>query len=94
MDIFSNTNLLDGVGAPVMLFSTTLPDIVSLAETAWDTIPWEDRGAPRRECFFSETSNPYTYGAGAGRRTYWPKTAPDWLGALTRAAEELCMARF
>lgn len=34
---------------------------------------WVNRdGAPRDECFFSVTGEPYTYGRGPGERTYYP----------------------
>lgn len=93
--IFSNTNIAT-CAAPVELFSSAASKEVvkSWADDAWLNFPWEDRGAPRRECFFSEKGEPYTYGSGAGARTYYPKAAPLMLEELTRAAEELCGCRF
>lgn len=95
MTIFRSSNAL-AAAAPVALFETALDAaaVDAWATNAWTGFPWEDRGAPRRECFFSDTGAPYTYGAGAGARTYWPKEAPGWLAELTRAAEEACGCRF
>lgn len=95
--MFSLNNALVGaVAAPVSLLASTVDpiDTSALAETAWEKFPWEDRGAPRRECFFSTIGRPYTYGSGMGIRTYWPKPAPEVMAALTRAAEEACGCRF
>lgn len=95
--IFSTNNLLgEAIAAPVTLLASTLDasKLAELAATAWDTFPWEDRGAPRRECFFSSKGAPYTYGSGMGRRTYWPKPAPEMMDALTRAAEKACGCAF
>lgn len=40
----------------------------------WDTLPWEKReDAPRRECWMNDPGKPYTYGRGAGERTYNPQ---------------------
>ena len=94
--LFSNTNALTNVNAPVSLFESIADPawVAALAASAWENFPWEDRGAPRRECFFSERGEPYTYGSGAGARTYYPKTTPWMMQALTRAAEEACGCRF
>ena len=92
MSIFSSIDTAGAFGAPIKLFTSTMAEdaIKALADSAWTDFPWEDRGAPRRECFFSNKGEPYTYGRGAGMRTYWPKTAPEMLAALTTAAEDAC----
>lgn len=97
MNIFSSSDMLKGsVRAPVELYASTLDRSVlnAWADDAWNAFPWEDRGAPRRECFFSSIGDPYTYGSGAGKRTYYPKEAPEIMEALTKAAEEACGTRF
>ena len=97
MSIFSTNDRLAGsVRAPVRLFdSAVATDLIEAwANDAWMNFPWEDRGAPRRECFFSALGKPYTYGSGAGERTYWPKPAPDAMAELTAAAETACGCRF
>ena len=97
MNIFSTTNSASGsILAPVSLFNSAIKteEVEALADSAWNTFPWEDRGAPRRECFFSAKGEPYTYGSGAGMRTYWPKEAPEMMAALTKAAEEACGCKF
>lgn len=102
MNTFSSIDMIAGkVMAPVALFESALSkdEIARLADSTWNTFPWEDRGAPRRECFFSSKGDAYTYGSGAGARTYWPKEAPGMMAELTAAAEaasgckfELCFA--
>ena len=97
MNMFSTTNSAAGsILAPVSLFNSAInaEKVEALADSAWNTFPWEDRGAPRRECFFSAKGEPYTYGSGAGMRTYWPKEAPEMMAALTKAAEEACGCTF
>ena len=95
MNIFDNTNVAD-VAAPISLFLTAADKnmVNAWAENAWNTFPWEDRGAPRRECFFSTIGAPYTYGSGAGARTYWPKPAPAMMAELTKMVEDMCGCTF
>lgn len=99
--MFITENTLTGLNAPALLYRSSLAGahLDALAASAWDAFPWEDRGAPRRECFFSSLGLPYSYGTGVGRRTYHPKAAPAIMAELTRAAEaaagcafELCFA--
>ena len=95
--MFTTTNILAGKSkAPVSLYESTL-DAKALgcfAEEAWLDFPWEDRGAPRRECFFSALGKPYTYGSGLGIRTYWPKDAPLMMSGLTAEAESATASKF
>ena len=44
----------------------------TIFEKLKNEIPWEQRDAPRKECFFSLYKDTYTYGKGAGIRTYYP----------------------
>lgn len=41
-------------------------------EHFWNNLPWEQRDAPRRECYFNEANRTYTYGKGQGVRSYEP----------------------
>ena len=50
----------------------------------WDTLEWERRpDAPRREDWQNDYGVPYTYGRGAGKRTYeakpWDYVARRWM---------------
>lgn len=55
---------------------TYRPDFIGnhhtdLFHALWNGLPWERRnGAPRRECWMNDYALPYTYGKGAGERTY------------------------
>lgn len=55
------------------------PNFLKLGDSAgalmFNDMPWEDRTEARRECFFSLRDEPYTYGTGAGERTYIPVPA-------------------
>ena len=83
--------------APVRYIPNFLsdPDAVLLQLTALD---WERRdGTPRSEYYINDYPEPYTYGAGRGRRTYLPKPKPpevasmqDALRALTGHLLEVC----
>ena len=90
---FDSINVLAGkVSAPVSLFASMAPAeiVAAWAESAWSGFAWEQRDAPRRECFFSSVGKPYSYGSGAGLRTYWPAPAPAMLAGLTAAAQAAC----
>lgn len=95
--MFDNINALAGKNSsPVALYNSTLDkaSLDALAMAAWADFPWEDRGAPRRECFFSSLGKPYTYGSGEGTRTYYPKSAPMVMSELTKNAENLLGCSF
>ena len=50
-------------------------DAEELATTLWllrMVVTWGEHGAPRKEAFFNRKGTPYTYGRGAGERTYYP----------------------
>lgn len=57
----------------------------------WDNLPWEQRDAPRLECFFSDRGEPYTYGEGRGMRTYIPH--PEW-DVMAKNVQQLAEAQF
>jgi len=45
-----------------------------------DNLPWERRSdAPRFECWMTDLAVPYSYGRGAGLRTYTPNPMPDYV---------------
>lgn len=67
----------------------------ALFKHLWNELPWEDRGAPRREVFFNDNGQPYTYGSGRGERTYAPH--PEWnhvVREIQRKAEALFGCKF
>ena len=95
MTILLAENLIKNTKAPVSLYGDLLGDRVNtVANTLWDTVPWERRDAPRRECFFSTLGLPYTYGTGAGEWTYVPREAPSVFRELTELVENICGNRF
>lgn len=70
----------------------------SLFEKLWADLPWERReDAPRRECWMNDWGKPYTYGRGAGMRTYIPQPwnadvlhIRDMIAVITGTAFEGC----
>lgn len=63
---------------------TYVPSFVSepavAFEALWNNLAWERRGStPRREYYCNDAGVPYTYGSGAGIRTYEPNT---WTSAI------------
>lgn len=90
MNTFNDTNLLAGKSlAPAALYTSALNSdwLAETANTLWASDDWEDRGAPRRECFYSSVGKAYTYGSGAGMRTYYPKVYSGLVLDLTRKVE-------
>ena len=72
-----------------------LPDALAFipdVEELWPTLPWDTRTEARQECFFNERGSDYTYGQGAGVRTYSPASKdlmPDWVRGCWRCVEAL-----
>lgn len=74
---------------------------VNLFEALRDEIPWEQRDAPRKECFMSRYTDPYTYGKGAGVRTYTPHAFTPVVNAVLGMTDhygtgglDLCFANY
>lgn len=66
-----------------------VPKEIADAEFArmWDELAWERRAdAPRREYWQNNYDMPYTYGRGAGERTYearpWDAVVKEWMERL------------
>lgn len=57
-------------------------------------IEWEQRDAPRKECFLSTRSDSYTYGSGNGERTYYPKPYGHYAKTLLSVAETFAECKF
>jgi alkylated DNA repair dioxygenase AlkB len=50
---------------------------------------WEERTSARHEAFWSDTTQPYTYGKGRGTRTYYPKPFPEAMQGPKRFVEAM-----
>ncbi len=53
-------------------------------DTELAEIPWSDRTHARRECFMSPVEREYTYGSGAGERTYRSVPMLPWVEEIMR----------
>lgn len=60
----------------------------------WLGLPWEDRGAPRREAFVALSPVAYTYGKGAGIRTYNSSPVPLFMLDFWKDAEEFAGCKY
>lgn len=81
--------------APVTYIEDFASEENKLFEAMWGEFPWERReGTPRKEVFFSDTFVEYTYGKGAGIRTYCSNPFPELLVDLRARVETLSNARF
>ncbi len=74
-----------------MTVYTYIPNFISnpdaLFTALWNDIPWEKReDAPRRECWMNDFNRPYTYGRGAGQRTY---QASPWNADILAVRQKL-----
>lgn len=59
---------------PIIYVPDFMADSGALFDDLWNDVPWERRSdAPRRECWMNDLDRSYTYGRGAGQRTYEPK---------------------
>lgn len=73
----------------------------TIFEDLKNEIPWEQRDAPRKECFMSRYTDPYTYGKGAGIRTYTPHPFTNIVNAVLGMTDhydtgglDLCFANY
>lgn len=68
------------------------PDI---AFAALKKLDWERRGdAPRSEYYCNDYGDAYTYGRGAGRRTYEPRPMHEQIWIARRLLEQFCDCKF
>lgn len=66
----------------------------TIFESLKNEIDWEQRDAPRMECFLSTNTNPYTYGSGRGIRTYYPKEYGYYAKLFKNIAEHFASCEF
>jgi alkylated DNA repair dioxygenase AlkB len=63
------------MGLMLPFFENFMPDPTGeIFDTLWNSMTWVRHG-PRNECWMNDNGTPYTYGRGAGVRTY---TAEPW----------------
>lgn len=63
--------------------------------TLWDELAWQRRGStPQREYYCNDVGAPYTYGKGAGVRTYEPQAWHPVVRRLQQQLARLCEVRF
>lgn len=66
-----------------------------LFNTLWNGLEWiKHSDAPRREYWFTSLGRPYTYGRGAGVRTYEPQPKHAAIESVTDALEAILGFRY
>jgi alkylated DNA repair dioxygenase AlkB len=78
---------------------TYIPGFVSepnkVLERLQKELDWERRAdAPRSEYYCNDFTEPYTYGNGTGRRTYYPRPYHPEVLAIRQKLEEVCGCKF
>jgi alkylated DNA repair dioxygenase AlkB len=78
---------------PLLLLQDFVPD-PGAAFNMLRLLDWERRDAPRSEYYTNDFGAPYTYGRGAGQRTYQPKPMAPWIRRIRDLLEEKLGATF
>lgn len=89
---------MNSIAVPIAYETGFIKDASTAFTTLWNELAWERRaGTPRREFYANDIDTDYTYGVGAGRRTYkpaaWHKTMLSMradIEALTGSKFEVC----
>jgi hypothetical protein len=77
-------NVLD---APIILTPGFLPEHTRMFNTLWNELAWLDVAGPRLEYYVNDFGVPYTYGQGAGVRTYEPQPEHPVIREIRTALE-------
>lgn len=79
------------MNAPAVYLGPTDPRVIPLGELFAPLLAdtWEERDQARKEQFFSDRSDPYTYGKGLGQRTYLPRPWSDPMREARKIVEEI-----
>lgn len=81
--------------APVSLMPSVVANHAAVFAELWNGLEWERRGStPRREYYVNPNGRAYTYGKGAGQRTYEPKVMTSAIEALWKLSEQSCGCSF
>ena len=81
--------------SPVIYNKEAFKFLVEDFDLYWNDLPWENRGAPRKEAFVSKNAPvEYTYGSGNFYRTYSSSAIPDFMNKLWDAVEEFAGCKF
>ncbi len=75
--------------APIFYEPRFLSDPDAVFLTLMREVDWERRDAPRRECWMNPAGTPYTYGRGAGQRTYFPRPYHPLVARIASALREI-----
>lgn len=83
------------MNAPVIYSKDRFSYLVDAFDVYWNDLPWENRGAPRKEAFLSKNAPvDYTYGSGTHFRTYTSKDIPEFMEAFWADAEAFAGCKF
>lgn len=75
--------------APVTYINNLIDDTETAFSALWRELSWLDVAGPRLEYYVNDHNVPYTYGAGAGLRTYQPQPTHPVIRAIREKVEAL-----
>lgn len=82
------------VPAPIEYLPNFFPDHAELFSTLWNELAWLDVAGPRLEYYVNDFPVPYTYGKGAGERTYDPQPEHPAIRRIREALEAKTGTKF
>ncbi len=83
------------MSVPIKYFSNFVEDPNVVFQTLWDELAWVHRdNTPRIEYYCNEFDTPYTYGKGAGIRTYEAQPYHPLIKSIQRKLEDLTRSKF
>jgi len=82
-------------GVPIKYVQEFVADSATVFETLWKELAWVRRDqTPRSEYYCNDSGLPYTYGRGAGVRTYEAQPWHPVITAIREGAEKIAGCRF
>lgn len=77
------------LNAPVVYISESISDAGDAFSRLWNELAWLDVAGPRLEYYVNDHDVPYTYGRGAGERTYHRQPVHPVIAAIRQHVESL-----
>lgn len=86
---------MNSFAVPISYEAGFIADADAAFSELWNGLAWERReGTPRREFYANDAGADYTYGVGAGRRTYKPAAWHERMLAIQFAIEKVTGTKF
>lgn len=89
----NNPGIEKSMTAPIVLHDAAIAEHEMMFNALWQELAWLDVAGPRLEYYCNDFPVPYTYGRGAGERTYQPQPVHPAIAACRDVVEQLTGAR-